>query len=78
MFLRCILLGISFFVILFILDILLPKLKLKYILHKELKIKKLREKAFGNKMKKLEINWISNSFVIPKKCRQKINWRWFN
>ncbi len=56
MFLRCILLGISFFVILFILDILLPKLKLKYILHKELKIKKLREKAFGNKMKKLEIN----------------------
>ena len=55
MFFRCILLGISFVVILFIFDILLPKLKLKYRLHKELKIKKQRHEAFKNKMKKLEI-----------------------
>lgn len=55
MFFRCILLGISFVVVLFIFDILLPKLKLKYRLHKELKIKKQRQKAFKKKMKELEI-----------------------
>ena len=55
MFFRCILLGISFVVILFIIDILLPKLKLKYRLHRELKIKKQRQEAFKKKMKELEI-----------------------
>lgn len=55
MFFRCILLGISFVVILFIFDILLPKLKLKYRLHKELGIKKQRQEAFKKKMKELEI-----------------------
>lgn len=40
---RCVLLGILFVVILFIFDILLPKLKLKYRLHKELKEKKRKE-----------------------------------
>lgn len=55
MFFRCILLGISFVVILFIFDILLPKLKLKYRLHRELKIKKQRQEAFKKKMKELEI-----------------------
>lgn len=55
MFFRCILLGISFVVVLFIFNILLPKLKLKYRLHKELKIKKERQEAFKKKMKELEI-----------------------
>lgn len=49
---KCILLGICFIVILFI---FWPKLKLKYKLYKELKIKKKRQKAFKNKMKELEI-----------------------
>ena len=52
---RCVLLGILFVVILFIFDILLPKLKLKYRLHKELKEKKTRQAIFKNKMKELEI-----------------------
>lgn len=55
MFFRCILLGISFVVILFIFEIILPKLKLKYRLHRELKIKKQRQEAFKKKMKELEI-----------------------
>lgn len=55
MFFRCILLGISFVVMLFIFDIILPKLKLKYRLHKELKVKKQRQEAFKKKMQELEI-----------------------
>ncbi len=55
MFLRFVLLGIAFVVILFTFDVLLPKLKIKYRLHKELKEKKKRQKAFRNKMKELEI-----------------------
>lgn len=55
MFFRCMLLGISFVVILFIFEILLPKLKLKYRLHKELKTRKQRQEAFKKKMKELEI-----------------------
>lgn len=52
---RCLLLGISLVVVLFFFDILLPKLKLKYRLYKELKEKKKREEAFAKKMKELEI-----------------------
>lgn len=55
MFFRFVLLGISFVVILFIFYILIPKIKLKYRLHKELQEKKKRQKAFKNKMKELEI-----------------------
>lgn len=55
MFFRCILLGISFVVILFVFDVLLPKLKLKYRLHKELRTKKQRQEAFKKKMEELEI-----------------------
>lgn len=55
MFLRFVLLGISFVVIVFIFDILVPKIKLKYRLHKELQEKKKKQKAFKNKMKELEI-----------------------
>ena len=55
MFVRFVLLGISFVVILFIFEILVPKIKLKYRLHKELQEKKKRQKAFKNKMKELEI-----------------------
>lgn len=45
MFFRCILLGMSFVLLLFIIEILIPKMKLNYRLHKESK----------NKIKKLEI-----------------------
>lgn len=55
MFLRFVLLGISFVVVLFIFEILLPKIKQKYRLHKELQEKKKRQKAFAKKMKELEI-----------------------
>ena len=55
MFLRFVLLGISFVVILFIFEILIPKIKLKYRLQKELQEKKKKQKAFKNKMKELEI-----------------------
>lgn len=55
MFFRCILLGISLVVLLFFFDILLPKIKLKYRLYKELEEKKRRQKAFAKKMKELEI-----------------------
>lgn len=55
MFLRFIILGLAFVVIIIVFDILLPKLKLKYRLHKELKQKKKRQEAFRNKMKELEI-----------------------
>ena len=55
MFVRCLLLGISLVVLLFVFDILLAKLKLKYRLHKELKEKKKRQDALAKKMKELEI-----------------------
>ena len=55
MFVGCLLLGISLVLLLFIFDILLPKLKLKYRLYKELKEKKKRQDAFAKKMKELEI-----------------------
>ena len=58
MFFRFVLIGISLVVIMFIFDILLPKLKLKYRLQRELKEKQEKQKrqeAFGKKMKELEI-----------------------
>lgn len=55
MFFRFVLLGISFVIILFTFDVLIPKIKLKYRLHKELKQKKKSQQAFRNKMKQLEI-----------------------
>ena len=55
MFFRCLLLGIAFILTLVIFCILIPKLKLKYRLHKELKEKKKRQEAFRKKMKELEI-----------------------
>lgn len=55
MFLRFILLGILFVVVLFIFDVLMPKIKLKYRLHKELNEKKKKHETFVNKMKELEI-----------------------
>ena len=55
MFFRFILLGVSLSIVLIIFDILLPKIKLKYRLHKELKKRKDREKAFRKKMRELEI-----------------------
>lgn len=55
MFLRFVMLGIAFVIILFTVDILLPKLRLKYRLHKEHKERKKRQEAFRKKMKELEI-----------------------
>ena len=55
MFLRFVLLGIAFIVILFIFEFLIPKVKLKIRLQRELKIKKQREETFRKKMKELEI-----------------------
>ena len=52
MFFRFVLLGISLVLLLFIFDILVPKLKLKYRLYKELKEKQKRQQAFKKKMEK--------------------------
>ena len=55
MFFRFVLLGISFVVVMLLMEVVLPKIKLKYRLHKELRERKRREKAFAKKMKELEI-----------------------
>lgn len=55
MFFKSLMLGVTFVVILFILDILLPKIKSRYRLHKILRETRKRQKAFKNKMKELEI-----------------------
>lgn len=53
--LKFILIGILIVAVMFFFDIIYPKLKLKYRLHKELKKAQIRRKKFGNKMKELEI-----------------------
>lgn len=53
--LKFILLGISIVAVMFFLDILLSKLKIKYLLFKEQKESNKRKKAFKEKMSKLEI-----------------------
>jgi len=73
MIVKIIFLLTSLAIVLFIYKIILPKLKLIYNSYKEFKRKKQRQIAFRNKMKRLEIKWISNSLLISKKCRQKIN-----
>ena len=55
MFLKFVLLGISLTLIIIFFDVLLPKIKLKIRLHKELKDRKKKREAFKNKMKELEI-----------------------
>ena len=55
MFLKFVLLGISLTLIILFFDVLLPKIKLKIRLHKELKDRKKKREAFKNKMKELEI-----------------------
>lgn len=55
MFLKFVLLGISLTLIMFFFDVLLPKIKLKIRLYKELKDRKKKREAFKNKMKELEI-----------------------
>lgn len=52
MILKLILLGTALFIILFVLYNLLPRLKFKY---KLLNKRKNKQKAFSNKIKKLEI-----------------------
>lgn len=53
--LRFIMLGISLVLIFSVFEFLIPKIKLKYRLHKELKEKENRRKAFKKKMQELEI-----------------------
>ena len=55
MFFRFVLLIVSFTIVLFILDALIPKIKLKYRLYKELKEKRKRQEENKKKMKELEI-----------------------
>lgn len=55
MFLKFVLIGIIFTFIIFFIDTIWPKIKLKYKLHKELKEKEKRKKTFRDKMKELEI-----------------------
>ena len=55
MFFRLLLLGISLALVILIFDVIIPKIKLKYRLYRELWIKRKREKAFAKKMKELEI-----------------------
>ena len=55
MFLRFVLLGICLTFVIFFMDVLLPKIKLKIRRHKELKNNKLKQEAFRKKMKELEI-----------------------
>lgn len=52
---KFILLGITLAVIIFGLDVLLPKIKTKYKLHKKAKERKKKRDSFGKKMKELEI-----------------------
>lgn len=55
MFVNFLMLVASFSVVAFICKFLLPHILQKYKSHKELKEKKKRRKAFGKKMKELEI-----------------------
>lgn len=56
MFLKFLMLAIAFAVVLFIFDILLPRLKTEYKIHKAIKLRKKRQEEFKNKMKELEID----------------------
>ena len=55
MFFRFVLLGIAFTFVLFIFDVLIPKIKSEYKRRKAIKERKQRQEAFGQKMKELEI-----------------------
>ena len=55
LFFKFVLLGICLTFILFFIDVLLPKIKLKIKFHKELKQKKQKQEAFRKMMKELEI-----------------------
>lgn len=55
MFLRFVLIGLCLTFIIFFIDVLLPKIKLKIRLRKELKSKKQKQESFRKKMKELEI-----------------------
>ncbi len=55
MFFRLVLFGISFAIVVFLFDVLIPKLKSKYRHYKKLKERKRKELAFKKKMEELEI-----------------------
>ncbi len=55
MFLRFVLLGFAFITVIFLFDIIVPKMKIKYRLYKKLKEKKQKQETFRKKMQELEI-----------------------
>ncbi|MCI9245647.1 MAG: hypothetical protein HFJ30_00625 [Clostridia bacterium] len=55
LFFRLVLLIISLATVFFLFEFLIPKLKLKYRLHREKKIQKLRQKKYKRMMEELEI-----------------------
>ncbi len=55
MFFRFVLLGICLTFILFFIEVIFPKLKSQFNLHKEQKNKKQKQEKFRKKMKELEI-----------------------
>ena len=55
MIIQFLLLGIALVLIVFIFNVLLPKVILNYKIYKELKLKKQRQEAFRKKMEELEI-----------------------
>ena len=67
------LLGIAFVVIIFVFKVIIKKAIRKYRLQRNKKRMEKILKYNENRKKQLEIKWISNRFIIPKKCRQKIN-----
>lgn len=52
---RFLLLGLSLGIVIFIFEFLIPRLKRKYWLHRELKLKRKRQKEYKKMMNKLEI-----------------------
>ena len=62
MFFRFVLLGISFVVIMLLMEVVLPKIKLKHRLHKELKEKKKR-------LKNLQISTQKKYYRGDVKCQ---------
>lgn len=55
MFFRFVLLGICLTFVLFFIEVIFPKLKSQFNLHKEQKNKKQKQEKFRKKMKELEI-----------------------
>ena len=55
MMLKIVLVIVTIVLMIGLVKVIVPKVKLKYRLHKEIQEKKKRQEAFKNKMKELEI-----------------------